>query len=324
MATKHKIDLIIPVYNSRQFMPDLLDSIENQTFKDYRVIFVNDGSTDGTGEWLCETLKNYSFDHLYLEQQNSGPSAARNNGIKTATADWIAFSDSDDVLTPEYLEYLYGAVCDSNVEMGYCRMEIIKPNCSARVRGKEDLVFSVQSPESVMKWHYTTWIAPVCLILNREWALKNNLQFDEKCRYCEDLIVITDAIASASAVSCIENELYINYIRSTSLLRSDGTEKYKGGLDAFERLEKRLENVSLPAAQVFKGVGKVRFVLAILRRRALEVTSFKSFKQFADQIGYDKCAWQDKNLPKKWKIASKMYRISKFAFYRVVRLMFND
>jgi glycosyltransferase involved in cell wall biosynthesis len=323
VGEKQKIDLIIPVYNSKEFMPDLLESIERQTFKDFRVIFVNDGSTDGTGDWLLETLKNYTFRYLYLEQENSGPSKARNYGISKANADWIVFSDSDDVLVPQYLEYLYSAVASSDAEMGYCRKEQIISGGDAKERNGGELVCSVQSPKEAMSWHYTSWIAPVCLILNREWVVKNGLAFDEDCRYCEDLIVITDAIAASTAVCRIENVLYINYVRSTSLLRKDNTEKYKGGLEAFERLESRLEGDQSPAAVVFKGVGKARFVLAILRRRALEVTSFKSFKEFALKFGSYSIS-QEKNLPKKWQIASKIYRVSKPAFYIIVRLMFKD
>ena len=99
MGDKASIDLIIPVYNSKQFMPELLDSIERQSYKDFRVIFVDDGSSDGTYEWLSETLKTANFRYLLLSQTNRGPSSARNLGIQSTTADWIVFSDSDDILT---------------------------------------------------------------------------------------------------------------------------------------------------------------------------------------------------------------------------------
>lgn len=324
VAERASIDLIIPVFNSRQFMPGMLESIERQTYKDFRVIFVDDGSSDGTYEWLEETLKAVSFRYLLLSEKNRGPSAARNLGMKNADADWIVFSDSDDVLSDEYFEYLYKSVESGNVQMGFCRLETVKPGGQPRRREREELSFEVISAAEAMKKHYTNWIAPVSLILNREWVAANGLMFDEKCRYCEDLIFITDCIDAAERVSGIKNDLYINIIRSTSLLRTGGTLKYREGIEAFERLEERMKKSNTAAAAEFRCRGRARFVLATFRRAALQLDSFKDFKSFTKEFHYENCSRQAKNLSKKWQTASRLYSVSKLGFYLAVRAVFSD
>lgn len=93
--------VIIPTYNRRELLPQALASVRAQTLPDYEVIVVDDGSTDGTREWLA-TL---SDDRVrVLLQENRGPGAARNLGIQNAVGEYITFLDSDDVWLPWTLE----------------------------------------------------------------------------------------------------------------------------------------------------------------------------------------------------------------------------
>ena len=87
--------VIIPTYNREATVRDTLQSIERQVFRDFEVIVVDDGSTDGT----VEIAESFSFVRV-IRQQNSGPGVARNTGVKTATGQYIAFLDSDDVWFP--------------------------------------------------------------------------------------------------------------------------------------------------------------------------------------------------------------------------------
>lgn len=98
-----KISIIIPVYNTEKYLGKCLDSVINQTYKDIEIICVNDGSVDGSEEILNEYAKNDSRIKI-LSQKNQGLSAARNNGIKNATGEYIGFVDSDDYIEPETYE----------------------------------------------------------------------------------------------------------------------------------------------------------------------------------------------------------------------------
>ena len=87
------VSVIVPTYNTLAYLPEAIDSILNQTFEDFEILLVNDGSTDGTEQW-AKTLDDSRVHYIY--QQNQGLSAARNTGIRLAQGKYIAFLDADD------------------------------------------------------------------------------------------------------------------------------------------------------------------------------------------------------------------------------------
>jgi glycosyltransferase involved in cell wall biosynthesis len=104
MAEDVKISVIIATYNRAEFLSKTIDSLLQQEFRDFELIVVDDGSTDKTPQ----ILKAYGDRLRILRQDNQGPSAARNLGVRHASAPWIAFQDSDDLSEPHHLATLYG------------------------------------------------------------------------------------------------------------------------------------------------------------------------------------------------------------------------
>ncbi|MBW3466599.1 glycosyltransferase family 2 protein [Arthrospiribacter ruber] len=102
--------IIIPLYDKATFIRRAIDSVLNQSFKDYEIIVVNDGSTDG-GEELVE--KFYGNKVKLIQQTNQGVSVARNVGIAEAKNPWIAFLDADDYWHPKYLEFVSKVVSEN-------------------------------------------------------------------------------------------------------------------------------------------------------------------------------------------------------------------
>ncbi|BAZ10229.1 putative glycosyl transferase [Calothrix sp. NIES-4071] len=96
-----KVSVIIPAYNAMRYLPQTLDSVLQQTFTDFEVVIVNDGSSDNIAEWAPQ-LKDSRV--RLITQANQGVSAARNKGIANSTGEYIAFLDADDLWAPEYLE----------------------------------------------------------------------------------------------------------------------------------------------------------------------------------------------------------------------------
>lgn len=117
-----KLSVIIPAYNSEKFLAETLDCLEKQTLKDIQIIVVNDGSTDKTAE-IIEKYAKKNNNVLSLYQENSGVSAARNNGICHVEGKYTLFLDSDDIFTPDSLENIYNALEKSNADMALCRIK---------------------------------------------------------------------------------------------------------------------------------------------------------------------------------------------------------
>lgn len=127
-----KISVIIPIYNAEKHLHFCVDSIINQTYKDFEIILVNDGSRDNSPA-LCDK---YAEKHNFIKvfhKENGGQSSARNLGIKKAVGDYILLADSDDMLHPQCLEILAAAAekydCDTVVfkEKNYKNRDSIKP-----------------------------------------------------------------------------------------------------------------------------------------------------------------------------------------------------
>lgn len=118
-----KISVIIPTYNRRVYVQEAIDSVLAQTYTDYEIIVVDDGSTDGTGAALQER---YGERIQYIWQENQGESVARNRAINMATGDYIALLDSDDLWLPEKLEKQMALLQDDPDCAGvYCKASFI-------------------------------------------------------------------------------------------------------------------------------------------------------------------------------------------------------
>ena len=115
-----RVSVIIPTYNCAQYLPGAIESVIAQTFRDYELIVVDDGSTDET----AEVIKKYGDRIKYLYQENSGPGAAKNLGIKASGGSFVATLDADDRWQPQKIEIQYEYMrCHPEVGLVYA-------NCS--------------------------------------------------------------------------------------------------------------------------------------------------------------------------------------------------
>jgi len=100
-----KVSVIIPTYNCAKYLPEAIDSVLRQTYKEYEIIIVDDGSTDNTKEIVEDFIRRYPHIRIrYFYQENKGPAVARNEGIREARGEFIAFLDADDKCLPQRLE----------------------------------------------------------------------------------------------------------------------------------------------------------------------------------------------------------------------------
>lgn len=113
------ISVIMPVYNAQKYLEESLNSILCQTFDDFELIIIDDGSTDNSYE-ICERYKEKDERIIVIHQINQGPSVARNIGIKKAIGKYIVFCDSDDILDKNALSLLYNAMEKYNADLAIC------------------------------------------------------------------------------------------------------------------------------------------------------------------------------------------------------------
>ena len=111
-----KISVIIPVYNVEKFLSRCLDSVLDQTFKDFEVVCINDGSTDRSEEILQEYAKKDQRIKVFT-QNNQGAAVARNKALQYASGDFVFFLDSDDMIHRQAFSLLVSLAEDSNAEL---------------------------------------------------------------------------------------------------------------------------------------------------------------------------------------------------------------
>ena len=177
------ITVIIPAYNVSQYIAETLDSVYSQTFQDFEVSVINDGSADTPA--LERTLERYDGRLLYLQQKNAGPSAARNNGIRHARGEFLAFLDGDDAWMKDYLQSQVEVLrSDSSLSLVWCDSRI--PPGSARA-GHTLMETSPASGEvnldALIEERCTVFTSTT--VVNREAVLRVGC-FDESLRRCED------------------------------------------------------------------------------------------------------------------------------------------
>lgn len=119
------ISIIIPIYNAEKYLRRAVDSIRNQTFSDWELILVDDGSSDGCGK-ICDEYAGMDSRIQVLHRNNQGVSASRNAGLDVASGEYIYFLDSDDYLPEQALHTLYSRMTEENADLvvaGHSRVE---------------------------------------------------------------------------------------------------------------------------------------------------------------------------------------------------------
>lgn len=170
-----KVTLIIPVYNSEKYISKCLDSILEQTYNDYEILIVNDGSKDNSQQVINEYKNKYPEKIISIEQENKGVSETRNESIQRANGDYIMFIDNDDYLDKNYIETFVNEIEEQDYDIvlgGYRRItETGKVLKELKLQDKEWSKLMIPAPWSkIYKKQY--------LIQNDIVFLKNNIGED--------------------------------------------------------------------------------------------------------------------------------------------------
>lgn len=211
-----EISVIIPVYNVEKYLSQCLDSVIKQTFKDIEIICVNDGSTDKCGEILQKYATKDNRIKIVV-QENRGLSAARNSGLKLATASYISFIDSDDFVHSQFLEILYNAIKIDNCDVSGCNFakisndtekpEINSLQCKNYVPALDVLL------DRKNFIHFNVWNK----LYKRETI--QNIRFIEGIYY-EDWVFNTCVFAQIKSFAWVNSPLYGYRVSNESIMRS--------------------------------------------------------------------------------------------------------
>ena len=232
-----KVSIIVPVYNVEKYLRKCLDSLVNQTLKDIEIICINDGTKDNSVEIINEYVKKCP-NIILINQENQGLGMARNNAMKHAKGDYIAFVDSDDWVDTDMYEVLYNKAIETDADIVECDYRMVFEN-STKIKNRT-LFGSLHTWKKfpivcgkIFDWKYVktqVFNGLRCMVWNRLY--KRSLIFDNNLTFpdgkCEDYPFSLDAVLSAKSIVYCHKTLYNYLIRFGSLsIREDSVQENK-------------------------------------------------------------------------------------------------
>ena len=247
-----KISVIVPVYNVEAYLERCVESILHQTYTNFELILINDGSTDSSGQ-ICDHLASQYENIKVYHIENAGVSNARNMGIQLATGSWVTFIDSDDFVTQDYLATLASAVEGVNVGFAIAPLHHIKNGIVTDLpshSGKTELWSTEETMKELLMTTRTSFF-PVAKLFKRD--LLADEKFNTNYHLAEDALFLTELLLKTRCSSVfIDKPVYYYDHREGSATTSvnqhvfDTIEVYKHIISqvsqAFPDLKPELKN----------------------------------------------------------------------------------
>ena len=226
MKKEPKISIIVPVYKVEQYLEKCVNSITNQIYKNLEIILVDDGSPDSSPD-LCDKLAKQDKRIKVIHKQNGGVSSARNEGLKQATGDYVAFVDSDDWIEKEMYQEMQELAVKTDSDMVFAKTRQIYADGKIshineinlpKLRNKEIIYFfsNARSGEDSV----SIFGGPCRMLVKSEIA--KSCTFSTKLKHGEDLFFVLDCVEKAEKIEVIEKYFYNYFFNTSSVTNSIG------------------------------------------------------------------------------------------------------
>lgn len=278
------ISIIIPVYNVESYIEGTMKSLLNQTYTDYELILVDDGSKDNSIEIAINLINDHGFKkYIVIKQENSGQGAARNAGMFQAKGEWIYFMDADDLL-PEYtLDMMFKAAEETSADITFCGFEYSKNGVIEKKKSTcKTNVYTSEEMQKAFLLRKKKILAPGTLYKS-EW-LKNKEIVFPKLRFSEDAYFLWNAIIKATRIAEVEACLYTYIVRGNSIMTSSKFTDIKKSYNAFCKLDCDFQKNDNVIREVKRWM-LPRWVLGIMRANA-GVMKWGDYSSFMKELSY--------------------------------------
>lgn len=211
------VSIIIPVFNTEKYLRHCIDSVLSQTYKDFELLLIDDGSTDSSGS-ICDEYVAQDARVRVFHKENGGVSSARNVGLDNAQGEWVTFVDADDWIKPQYLEHLFGSIEKSDLVIAYATIYREEEHVGEEEYYPSHVVteenFSVLFEENALIWHTSPWGK-----LYRRRLIQNaDLKFVENVHIGEDAIFLYSYMLSAKRINVTSWTDYCYYSQMSGSL----------------------------------------------------------------------------------------------------------
>ena len=313
------ISVVIPLFKVEKYIVPCLESFEKQTYKDFEIIIINDGSPDKSAEIVKNYSKSSSLNIHLVNQENKGVSRARNQGIRIAKGEYICFVDSDDMVDKRYLELLYKGITKTNADLAFCKPLSISEDTPVAPIFNEKYKKKIYNKDEMLRNllynsnSYGIW----SLLISRR--IIEHTWFNEKAKYSEDLEMVWKLVSNSNLICILDAPLYYYRIRATSAMASLNQRRVDG-----MRLFENLENyISLHAPNIyneFKKYGVSKWVWSTVWQEAHGAKDYNAFLENIKKYNPEKYFRRLISFPnQKVAITSWIFTKSKMMYYIIIR-----
>lgn len=231
------ISVIIPVYNVEKYLEKCMDTVLNQSFRDFEVLLVDDGAKDSTPE-LCDKIAMQDCRVKVFHKKNGGVSDARNYGLDKMSGKYVTFIDSDDYISLDYLEYLYKLIVENNAQISMVQAQILleTEDKSPTLISREE---KISSETAVRRMLLRREATHTCWGKLFDAALWDNIRFPKGLNCGEDYATYY-VFDKAKTVAYSDAQMYCYIQRSGSIMHEVCSEKTLSVLDATDSLSEYL------------------------------------------------------------------------------------
>ena len=231
MEIKGLISVIIPVYNVENYLKECIESVLSQTYENYEIILVDDGSTDSS-PGICDEYAGAYENVRVIHKENSGPSATRNAGVSAAKGEYIYFLDSDDYIIPEALEKLFANSVENDTDIVFFdAVSFVDDDLNANIKQsyKRNSVYNVGTGLEVfiaLNKNKEFKCAVYLMLIRKSLITENGITFCEDAYMSEDMLFTFQLYCKAKSVSQCSQALYYRRYRADSIVTSKKTQRH--------------------------------------------------------------------------------------------------
>lgn len=245
------VSILMPVYNACEYLEETVDSILNQTYEEFELVIVNDGSSDNTGV-ICNRLEEKDDRIRVIHKENTGVSDTRNIALDNAKGKYIAFIDSDDSVHKDYLKILLSSIEKSNGQLAVCGFKERKISTNgqieelSRVFYPKEVIATEDMKDLIMDFGNSRLLNPLWnKLYSRKIIEENNIRFKEEVETGEDFIFNLQYFRKINNICFSKGELYY-YIRrnNNSITYQYIDNMYEKGLKIHNLLEDFLKDMN--------------------------------------------------------------------------------
>lgn len=274
MTKSPQISIIIPIYNVERYLRQCIDSILAQTFTDFELLLIDDGSPDGCPA-ICDEYAEKDARIRVFHKQNGGVTSARNKGLNNANGNWIIYIDGDDWIEPTYVEELYNAAINNEADIAICGFRFVYEDGSSVI--EHPTIWDDNKQASLNRYIASIWTTACGTIQKSSLYKDNGVQSPKDLTFCEDFHLMVRLCYFANKVVSINRPLYNYRQRSSSIVHSLNDKTWRDELSTYLDIIDFFRNQG--ELETYKKVMAWR-TLKAAQDMTLDLSRFKDFKNY--------------------------------------------